>query len=71
MSTAALPIGELVPWAGLLPGLLDEDPDEALVTDTLLDQVDIATELAGLADGLADLLEHATAAATRKAYESD
>jgi hypothetical protein len=55
----------------LLPAVLDDDPDERAVTDTLLDRVDLSAELEHLIDGLAELLTHATAAATRRAYESD
>lgn len=57
--------------AGLLPAVLTDDPDERLVTDTLLDRVDIVADLEHLIDGLADLLEHATSPSTRRAYESD
>lgn len=55
----------------LLPAVLDDDSDERAVTDTLLDLVDLAAGLEHLIDGLAELLTHATAAATRRAYESD
>ncbi|MCE5292044.1 MAG: tyrosine-type recombinase/integrase [Nocardiaceae bacterium] len=57
--------------AGLLPALLDDDPDERAVTDTLLERVDLTAELGRLVDGLAELLTHARAARTRRAYESD
>lgn len=57
--------------AGLLPAVFADDPDERLVTDTLLERVDLVAELEALVDGLADLLEHATSASTRRAYESD
>ena len=62
---------ELAPWRPLLPALITDDPDEQAVTESLLAGVDLEAELEGLVDGLADLLEHATAAATRRAYESD
>jgi hypothetical protein len=68
--TTALALPDTV-VAGLLPAVLADDPDERAVTDTLLDRVDLAAELERLIDGLAELLTHATAARTRRAYESD
>ena len=62
---------DLAPWVSLLPALVDNDPDELIVTESLLDVVDLNAELGALVEALADLLEHATAAATRRAYESD
>ena len=59
------------PWLRLLPAVLDDDPDEAAVTDALLDAVDLSAELGALVEQLADLLEHATSAGTRRAYASD
>jgi len=59
------------PWLRLLPALADDDPGEAAVTDALLEAVDLAEDLSALVDGLADLLEHATAAGTRRAYAAD
>ena len=56
---------------GLLPAVFDDDPDERLVTDTLLERLDIAADLEALVEGLADLLEHASSPRTRRAYESD
>ena len=58
-------------WLRLLPAVLDDDPAEAPVTDALLDAVDVAGELAQLVEDLADLLEAATAEATRRAYAAD
>ncbi len=58
-------------WDGLLPALLDKDPDELLVAETLLERVDVVGELAALVDGLAELLAQASAPATRRAYEGD
>jgi hypothetical protein len=66
--TTALP-DEVI--AGLLPALLDDDPGEQAVTHTLLEHADLAARLGALTDGLAALLEAATAPATRRAYESD
>ncbi len=57
--------------AGLLPAVLADEPDERVITDTLLDRVDLVNELERLVDGLAELLTHASAARTRRAYESD
>ena len=57
--------------AGLLPALLDDDPGEQAVTDTPLERADLAAGLGALTDGLAALLQAATAPATRRAYESD
>lgn len=59
------------PWLRLLPGVLDDDPGEAAVTDALLDTIDLPAELARLVEELADLLEQATAAGARRAYASD
>ncbi len=70
-SSAATPLADRAAWDGLLPALLDEDPDELLVTETLLERVDVVGELTGLVGGLADLLAQASAPATRRAYESD
>ena len=58
-------------WMRLVPALLDDDPDEAAVTDALLDTVDLPVELGALVEQLADLLEHATSAGTRRAYAAD
>ncbi len=58
-------------WLRLLPAVLDDDPGEAPVTDALLEAVDLDVELAQLVEDLADLLEAATAAATRRAYAAD
>lgn len=59
------------PWLRLLPALADDDPDEAAVTDALLEAVDLPADLAALVEGLADLLENATAVGTRRAYAAD
>ena len=58
-------------WLRLLPAVLDDDPDEAAVTDALLDTVDLAGDLQPLVDALADLLEYATSPGTRRAYATD
>ncbi|MDQ3611471.1 MAG: hypothetical protein M4D85_07710, partial [Actinomycetota bacterium] len=58
-------------WRDLLPAVLGEDPDEAAVTDALLEAVDLPAELGRLVTELADLLEQSTAASTRRAYTSD
>lgn len=58
-------------WRDLLPAVLGEDPDEAAVTDALLEAVDLPAELGRLVTELADLLEQSTAASTRRAYSSD
>lgn len=72
MSTAlVLPRPAPSVLAGLLPAVFADDPDERLVTDTLLDRVDIVADLEHLIDGLADLLERAASPRTRRAYESD
>lgn len=55
----------------LLPAVLDNDPNERLVTDTLLERLDLDLELDALVEALAELLEHASAPATRRAYEAD
>jgi len=55
------------PLAAAAAGVLDEDPDEAAVTDALLDTVDLAEDLRPLLDAL----EHATSAGTRRAYATD
>jgi hypothetical protein len=70
-SSAVTPRADRAAWDGLLPALLDDDPDELLVTEMLLERVDVVGELAGLVDGLAELLAQASALATRRAYESD
>lgn len=59
------------PWLHLLPALAEDDPDEAAVTDALLDTVDLPVELDALVEQLADLLEHATSTGTRRAYAAD
>jgi len=59
------------PWLHLLPALAEDDPDEAAVTNALLDTVDLPVELDELVEQLADLLEHATSAGTRRAYAAD
>lgn len=63
--------GQGAQWLRLLPAVLDDDPDEAAVTDALLDTVDFAGDLQGLVDALADLLEHASSPGTRRAYATD
>lgn len=47
----------------LLPAVLDNDPNERLVTDTLLERLDLELELDALVEALAELLEHASAPA--------
>jgi integrase len=54
-----------------LPALIADEPDEQIVTDTLLYRLDISTRLEQLVDGLVRLLEAATSPRTRLAYESD
>ena len=65
------PGGQGAQWLRLLPAVLDDDPDEAAVTDALLDTVDLAGDLQPLVEALADLLEHASAPGTRRAYATD
>ena len=67
----AAPDREGAGWLRLLPAVLDDDPDEAAVTDALLDTVDLAGDLQPLVEALADLLEHATSPGTRRAYATD
>jgi integrase len=59
------------PMNALLPALIADDPDERVVTDTLLDQLDLSIRLDQMIDGLVALLEAATTPRTRRAYESD
>lgn len=63
--------GDRTPWLQLLPAVLVDDPDEAAVTDALLDTVDLPADLAALVEQLADLLEQATSPGTRRAYATD
>ena len=46
----------------VLSAVLEEEPGEAAVTDALLAAIDVAAELEQLVEGLADLLQAATAA---------
>jgi len=55
----------------LLPALIADDPDEQVVTDTLLDQLDLSERFNQMIDGLVALIEAATTPRTRRAYESD
>jgi hypothetical protein len=51
--------------------VLDDDPDDAAVTDALLDTVDLPADLTALVEQLADLLERATSPGTHRAYATD
>ncbi len=59
------------PWRRLLPAVLDDDRDDAAVTDALLATVDLPADLSAFVEELADLLEQATSAGTRRAYATD
>lgn len=61
-------LAEVSAVEALLPALLVDEPDEQVVTDTLLARVDMSAQLERLIEGLAELLERARAPATRRAW---